>query len=318
MTRTCLSVLLSCGSLLLNPVWVYAETYPVKPVRIVAAGSAGGGGDFVARVLAAGLSPGLGQPVVVDNRPAVIATETVAKAPPDGYTILVFSNSLWMAPFLEDVTYDPVRDFSPIAVSNRAPNILVVHPSIPAKSVKELISIAKAKPGTLDYATAETGGSAHLAGELFKAMAGVNIVRIPYKSTTPALTELIAGQVHMMFGNASVAPAIKSGRLRALAVSTAEPSALYPGLPTVAAAGLPGFESSSIHVVFAPAKTPAAVISRLNQEIAKTLATADVKEKFANFGAETVGGTPDILAATMKSEMARVGKLVKDAGLRAN
>ena len=244
--------------------------------------------------------------------------ETVAKAPPDGYTVLVYGSTIWITPLLQNTPYDPVTDFAPITLVAISPHAIVVHPSLPVKSVRELIALAKAKPGDLNYASLGTGTSTHLGAELFKSMAHVNIVRVPYKSAATQMADLLSGQVQMTFSTTGAAmPHVKSGRLRALAVTSAKPSALMSGLPTVAASGLPGFESGAIYVMFAPSGTPAAIISRLNQETVRYLNQADVKERFFSAGLEAVGSTPEELAAKMKSEMARLGKVIKDAGIRA-
>ncbi len=282
----------------------------------------GGGNDFTARVIAqGGLSERLGQPVIVENRGGAggaIAAEIVAKAAPDGYTLLVYASNIWIIPLLRsNVPYDPVRDFAPITWAARSPSTVVVHPALPVNSVKELIALARARPGELNYGSGGTGATTHLAVELFKAMAGVNMVRIPYKGNGPALIDLMAGRVQVMFATAgSVTPHIRSGRLKALAVTSAQPSALAPGLPTVAASGLPGYESNSIYGIFAPAKTPAAIVTQLNQEIVRVLSRTEVKEKFLNSGVETVGSSPEEFAAAIRSDMARMAKVIKDAGIR--
>ena len=298
---------------------VCSQPYPNKPIRMVTS-AAGGSADFAARLIAQGLTGELGQQVVVDNRGGSVSTSVgiVAKAPPDGYTLLLYASSLWIAPLLQPVSYDPIKDFSPITLAASSPYILVVHPSVPVTSVKELIALAKAKPGELNYGSSGLGTANHLAAELFNAMAGVNVVHVPYKGAGPALNALIGGQLQVMFPSAgSVTSHIKSGRLRALGVTSAEPSALAPGLPTVAAAGVPGYESLLMIGVFTPAGVPAALINRLNQEIVKALRKSDTREKLFNAGVETVGGTPAQLAASVKSEMARLGKVIKDAGIRA-
>ena len=305
------------GLMVLGAGVVSGQDYPNKPIRIVT-GASGGGGDFASRLIGQGLTDRLGQQVVVDNR-GNIAGEIVSKAPPDGYTLLVEGASFWIAPLLQKTPYDPVRDFAPITVAVSTPNILAVHPSVTANSVKELIALAKARPGALNYASGGTGGSAHLAGELLKAMAGVNIVHIPYRGTGPAVTALIGGQVQLMLANAAaVTPHVKSGRLRALAVASAQPSALAPGLPTMATSGLPDFESVLMLGIFAPARTPATLIDRLNQEIVRVLNGADVKAKLFAAGVEPVGSSPKEFAATLKSDMAKWGKVIKDAGIRAD
>jgi tripartite-type tricarboxylate transporter receptor subunit TctC len=298
---------------------VCAQTYPNKPIRMVTS-AAGGSADFAARLIAQGLTGDLGQQVVVDNRGGSVSTSVaiVAKAPPDGYTLLLYASSLWIAPLLQQVSYDPIKDFSPITLAASSPYILVVHPTVPVTSVKELIALAKAKPGELNYGSSGLGTANHLAAELFNAMAGVSIVHVPYKGAGPALNALIGGQLQVMFPSAgSVTSHIKSGRLKALGVTSAGPSALAPGLPTVAAAGVPGYESLLMIGVFTPAGVPAAIINRLNQEIVKALRKADTKERLFNAGVEAVGGTPAQLAASVKSEMVRLGKVIKDAGIRA-
>ena len=315
--RTVFSVFF-IGMMVLGTGVVSGQTYPSKPIRIVT-GSVGSSGDFTARLIAHGLSGPLGQQVIVENRAAgLILITTAAKAPPDGYTLLLYTNGLWITPLIENVPWDPVQDFLPIILTSRTPGIVVVHPSLPVKSVKELIALAKAKPGELNYAAAGVGGATHLSVELFKAMAGVDIAYIPYKGSGLAIIDLISGQVQLMFATAgSVTQHIKSGRLKALAVTSARPSELVPGLPTVAAGGVPGYESVSIFGAFAPARTPAPIINRLNQEILLLLNRAEVKEKFLNAGVETVGSSPEQFAATIKSEVARLGKVIKDAGIRA-
>src|SRR3990172_10010399 len=259
---------------------VSSQDYPIKPIRILT-GTAASASDFASRIIAQGLTGNWGQQVIVDNRAIIFATETVAKAAPDGYTLLYTASTLWILPLIRNnVSYDPVKDFAPISLAVSTPNILVVHPSVAANNVKGLIALAKAKPGELNYASGGAGASNHLAAELFKAMAGVNMVRVNYKGAGPAVNALVGGQVQVMFATASgVAPHIKSGRLRALAVSSAKPAAAYPNLPTIAAAGLPGYESAQTSGLFAPAKTSGPIIRRLNQEIVRILNHADVKEK---------------------------------------
>jgi len=298
----------------------FGQNYPVKPVRIVTA-EPGGGNDFAARVLAQGLTRSLGQQVIVDNRGGAggaIAAEVAAKAPPDGYTLLLYAGNIWTIPLLrKNVPYDFVADFAPVTWVARSPNTVVVHPSLPVQSVKDLIALAKAKPGQLNYGSGGSGSSTHLSVELFKAMAGVNIVRVPYKGNGPALNDLIAGQVQVMFVTAAtVTPHLTSGRLKALAVTSAEPSVLAPGLPTVAASGLPGYDSISIYGLFAPSRTPAAIIRLLNQESAQFLKTAEVKERFFKAGVETVGSSPEEFAAVIKSDMTKMAKVIRDAGIR--
>jgi tripartite-type tricarboxylate transporter receptor subunit TctC len=311
--------ILACSALLttLVPAAACGQEQSGKTIRIVTT-AVGGGGDFVARLLAQSISGPLGQPVIVDNRAAgVIVGELVLRAPPDGHTLLVASNSFWIGPLLEKTPYDPIRDFAPISLASSAPNILVVHPSLPVKSVKDLIALAKGRPGEMNYGSSGTGGSSHLAAELFKHMARVDIVRIPYKGSAPALIDLLGGRVHLMFSTAApVAPHIQSGKLRALAVSTAKPSAILPGLPTIAASGVPGYEAAQFTGVFTAAKAPAPIVSRLHQEIVRALGRADIREKFMSAGVEPVGSTQQQLRSVMTSEFARIEKLVREANIR--
>ncbi|MBI2320187.1 MAG: tripartite tricarboxylate transporter substrate binding protein [Betaproteobacteria bacterium] len=299
----------------------YAQaTYPAKTIRIVTA-AAGGASDFAARVIAQGLTSSFGQQVIVDNRgggSGVIAAQIVTKSPPDGYTLLLFTSPIWLLPFVQDnVPYDPVTDFAPVSLIDRSPSVLVVHPSLPVKSVRALIDLAKARPGQLNYSRASAGGPSHLAAELFKTMAGITLVEVPYKGGGPAVLALLGGEVELSFASAGAAAApIKLKRLRALAVTTAEPSVLFPELPTIAASGLPGFESILVNGMFAPAGTPASIINRLNQEIVQILHRPDVKERFLNTGMETVGTSPEKFEAFVKSEMAKWGKVIKSVGIR--
>ncbi len=292
-----------------------AQNYPDHVVRVITT-PAGSGSDFAARLVTQALSRTFGQQVIVDNR-GNNAAEIVVKSPADGYTLLCWGSPVWITQFLlENLAWDPVRDLAPITMLASSPNVLVVHPSMPVKSVKELIALAKAKPGVLNYASPGTnGGAVFIAAELFKSMANVNIVHVPYKGTGPALLGVIGGEADLMFPSfISVASQIKAGKLRALAVTTARPSALAPGLPTVAAAsGLKGYESYGVFGMWAPIGTPAAIINRLNQEVVKILNTAEIKEKFFNSGAETVGNSPEEFSAFIKSDIAISGKLIKDA-----
>ncbi len=297
---------------------VSSQTYPNKSIRIITA-EFGGNGDFTARLIAQGLAPGLGQQVVVDNRggSVIIPVEAVAKAPADGYTLLSYGSTMWILPLLERTPYDPVKDFAAITLTTTSPGCLVVHPSLPVKSVQELISLARRKPGELNNGSAPTGSYSHIAAELFKAMAGVNIVGIAYKGAGPALNALIGGQVQLMFGSASsIAPHVASGRLRVLAVTSLEPSVLAPGLPTIAASGVPGYESGSMQGLWAPLNTPAPIINRLNQEVVRVLNQADVRKRLLSTGVEAVGSSPDQLVSAIRAEMARLGKAIKNTGLR--
>jgi tripartite-type tricarboxylate transporter receptor subunit TctC len=295
-----------------------AQDYPARPIRVVTA-SVGGTTDLVARVIAQGLTASLGQQVIVDNRPTgVIPAEIVVKAPPDGYTLLFHASSLWMMPLLQKTSFDPLKDFAPITIATSTPYLVVVHPAVPAKDVKELIALAKAKPGTLNYGSGATGAASHLAAELFKYMAQVNIVRIPYKGQGAAVLGLLGGEVHVSFASApSVSGHVRSGKLRALAITTAEPSRIAPGLPTVAEGGLPGYHSVTSAGMFAPARTPAALIARLNGEIVKALNKQETRDVLFRDGTEVVGSSPGELTAAIKDETANLIKVIKAAGIRA-
>lgn len=300
----------------------YGQDYPRRPIRVVTA-EPGGGNDYAARVIVQAIGSGLGQPMIVDNRGGaggLIAADIVAKAQPDGHTLILYANNIWIIPLLNSkAPFDAVRDFAPITWAAKSSNTLVVHPSLPVKSVQELIAYAKARPGELNYGSGGIGASTHLAVELFKSMTGVNIVGVTFKGNGPALNAMLGGEVHIMIATAgSVTPHLKSGRLRALAVTSPEPSPLAPGLPTIAASGLPGYQSLQIYGLYAPAKVPAAIVKRLNEEVDRVLAKPEVKERFLAVGMEPVGGTPQLLAATMKSEIARIGKVIKDAGIRGD
>ena len=311
---------LSVCTMALSASTVRGQDYPNKPVRMITS-EAGGGADLMARLTAQALTASLGQQVVVENRGGVatIAAQAVAKSLPDGYTLLFYGSSLWVLPFLENTPYDPVKDFSPITWVVSLPNVLVVHPSLPVKSVKELIALAKARPGVLNYSSGTSGSATQLASELFRTMAGVNVVSIPFKGAASALNSLLAGEVEFRFATPNtVMPHVNSGRLRALAVSSAQPSALVPGLPTVAATGLPGYESVSINAMFAPATTPATIVNRLNQDTVRFLRRADTKGRLLSMGVEPVANTPEEFAAAMKIDMAKMSKLIKDASLRPN
>jgi tripartite-type tricarboxylate transporter receptor subunit TctC len=290
------------------------ETYPVKPIRIVSP-AAGGGSDFVARLLATKMSESMGQQVLVDNRGAISA-EIAAKAPPDGYTLHVNGPPLWVTPMMRTVTWDPLKDFVPVSLAVTSPSILAVHPSLPVKTVRDVIALAKARPGQLNYAAGTIGAAPHLAGELFKSMAGVNIVRVPYKGSGPALIGLMTGEAQIMFPAASGIGYIKQGKIKAIAVGSTEPSPLLPGVPTIAASGLPGYESVSPQGLFAPAKTPTAIVNRLSQEVARALSAPDVRERLFSSGVQVVASTPEAFAAAMRVDIERTAKLIKTANIK--
>ncbi len=312
------SVIAVAGALVLNSSLAVGQDYPNKPIRLVCSGT-GGGTDFTARVIAQGLSGRLGQQVTVENRPSgVIPGEVVSKAAPDGYTLLLTGSALWLLPFLLDrVQYDPQKDFSPVSLAVTSTNILAVHPALPVRSVKDLIALAKARPGDLNFGTAGSGSASHLAGELFKAMAKVNIVWINYKSPGAAITDLLAGRMQLTFGSAASTKAhVNVGKLRALAVTSAQPSALFPELPTIAASGVPGYELVAPFGLFAPAGTPPALVNRLNQEVVRVLNLPESKKRFASAGLEVVASSPEQLGTRVKEEMSTLGKVIKDVGIR--
>ena len=294
---------------------VSAQTYPTKPVRIVT-GAPGGGADVIARLVGQAIAGPLAQPVIIDNRAGTTSGEIVARSVPDGYTLLVAGSSFWVEPLFRKTPVDPMRGLAPLSLLVDSPNILVVPLSLPAKSVRDVIDMAKAKPGVLNYASSTLGGSPQVAGELFKHMAGVNIVGIPYKGAGAAISDVIGGHGQMMFPAASaVASYIQGGKLRALGIGSAEPSPLFPGLPVIAAT-VPGYEAGGGTAMLIPAGVPAPIVKRLSQEVMRAFQQPQLREKISNLGVETVGSDPQRLAAKIKSEVARIGKLVETAGLR--
>lgn len=297
-----------------------ASPYPSKPIRIIVPSPPGGGNDIMARIAAQRLNESWGTPVVVDNRPGAggaIAFETAARAEPDGYTLLLGSTNLTVLPEISKVAYHPIRSYAPVSLMSTAMNILLVHPSLPAQSVKELIALAKAKPGQLNYASASVATSSHLAGEMFNLMAGTNIVHIPYKGAGPALVDVMSGQVHMLFSNPAASYGhVKSGKLRALAVSGSKRSSKLPDVPTIAEAGLPGFEASTWWGILAPAGTPREIVNKANAELARALTQADVQERIAALGADLVGGPPQRLADHLLSEIPRWAPVIRAANIR--
>jgi len=298
-----------------------AQTYPTKPVRLVVPFPPGGGTDLVGRAIAQGLTERLGQTVIVDNRAGaggVIGADHVAKSAPDGYTIMMGTpGPLTINPNLRKVPYDPARDFAPITLATISPFVLVAHPSVPARSVKELIAIARAKAGQLNYSTSGQGSVSHLAGAQLEALAEIRFTLIPFKGSNPSLTALVAGQVDLTLENQPVVlPHIGAGKLRGLAVGTAKRSALLPQLPTMREAGVAGYESSTAFGVLAPAGTPEAILTRLRQKIAGVLKSAELRERLAKQGLEAVGSTPQEYAAHLRDERNRYGDLIKRAGIK--
>jgi len=300
----------------------FAQSYPTKPIRLIVPFAAGGGNDNVARLVGKSLSDSLGQQMVIDNRPGaggVLGAELAAKSPPDGYTLFLGGvGSHAINPNLhERLPYDPVRDFAPVILLASAPLILVLHPSVPADSIREFIALARAKPGQLNYASNGNGSSSHLAAVMFEAMAGVAMVHVPYKGLSPALTDLLSGRVQLMFSSVvAILPHIKAGKLRSLAVTGSKRLSSMPELPTVAESGLIGYEASSWYGVLAPAGTPKEIIARLNAETVKALEQPEVRNSLLAEGAEPIGGPPEKFAAHIKSENERLGKLIRDAKIR--
>jgi tripartite-type tricarboxylate transporter receptor subunit TctC len=311
------------AGLLLAAGTAVAQTYPAKPVRWIIPFPPGGAMDVMARALGPKMAESLGQPVVVENRPGaggVIGSDVVAKAPPDGYTIMIVSIGQAVNPSLyPKLPFDPIKDFEPVTLVGVVPNVLVVHPSVKANSVAELVALAKAQPGKLNYASAGNGTSIHLAGELFAAMAGVDITHVPYKGSGPAVTDLLGGQVNLMFDSiTSAKPHIQAGKLRALGVTSQRRSTALPNVPTIAEAGIKGYEVSPWFAVFVPAKTPKAVVDRLHSEITKALKSPDIQERFASIGAEPVGSTPEQLAAHLERETARWSKIIRERDIKSD
>jgi tripartite-type tricarboxylate transporter receptor subunit TctC len=301
-----------------------AADYPSKSIRWISPWPPGGANDVFSRDIGRKIADAFGQPVIVDNRPGAagtIGSDLAAKAPADGYTVVMGSSPTHaIAPSLyPQLPYDPVRDFTPITLVGTVPNVLVVHPSLAAKNVKELIALAKASPGQLNFASAGNGTSQHLSGELFKTLAGVNMVHVPYKGTSPAMVDLIAGQVQLAFDNVTtIVPHIQAGKLRALAVTPARRSAILPDVPTVAEAGVPGYEASVWFGVFAPAGTPQPVIARLHTEILKALNTADLRARMVAMGTDISGMGPAEFQAFVRKEVPKWADVVRKANVRIN
>jgi tripartite-type tricarboxylate transporter receptor subunit TctC len=317
-TLSCVAVFLAITTHI-----AHAQTppFPTKPLRIIASMPPGGGIDMVARAVATKLGDALGQTVFVDNRPGAngsLAAELTAKAPPDGHTLMVgaIGNLAINGFFYKKLGYDPLKDLAPITAAVSGGQVVVVHPSVPAKSVKELIAIARARPGELAYASSGTGGSGHLAGALFQRMAKIVLLHVPYKGGAPAIVDLAAGQTQLAFPSPSTsATFIEQGKLRALAVTTAKRSKIYPQLPTLAEAGVAGYESASWYGLVAPAKTPHYAITRLNREIVQILSSPEASEPLLKLGMEVWTTTPEAFAAHIKSEHDKWGRVIREAGI---
>jgi tripartite-type tricarboxylate transporter receptor subunit TctC len=298
-----------------------AQDYPTRPVRVIIPFPPGGSNDVVGRLIGIHLGERLGKQVIIDNRSGaggVIGTEAVAKSPPDGYTLLMISLAHAVNPWLYKLTYDPIKDFAPIGLLAKGPNVLVVHPSLPVKSVKELIALAKQNPGDLQYASAGIGSFQHLGGELFKLTAGVDLLHVPFKGGGPAMIDVVGGHTKLMFSSmVQTVPQIKSGKLRALATGGLERSPVLPDLPTIAEAGVPGYEAVNWWGLVAPAGTAQPIIDKLNREIEVVQKSPEVQKQFANEGAEAVGMKPADFGGFMVSEMNKWEKVVKQGNIKA-
>ena len=302
---------------------VHAQNYPNRAMRMIVPFPPGGPNDILGRVVSQKMSESIGQQIVVDNRGGaggIIGTEAAAKAAPDGYTLLFSGTAaLSINPGLHArLPYDPVKDFTPVSLLATAPSVLIVHPALPVKSVKEFIALARKRPGQLNYASAGIGTPPHLAGELFKSTAAIDITHVPYKGGGPALTDLLAGQVELYFsGISSALPMIKEGKVRAIAVTSQKRTAVLPDMPTIAESGLPGYEVGNWYAILGPAGLPRDVVARLNTEIVKALKAPDTHKRVLELGADPVGSTPEQLASYMKSEIAKWAKVIKSAGIKA-
>ncbi len=311
-----------CAALLLAAsAAAHAQVYPTRPVRLIVSSSPGGGTDISARMIAPKLSEYLGQQVVVDNRAGgntIIGNELVARAAPDGYTLLMGVSSLAIIPYIHaKIPYDAEKDYAPVSQVVLVPNILASHPSLPARSVKELVAFARTRPGQLNFAAAGVGSNPHLAMELFLSMTGLKMVHVPYKGQGPALIDLLAGHVPlMMVTTLNALPHVKNGRLRAIGVTSAKRASVAPDIPTIAEAGVPGYEVVQWFGVLAPANTPRDIIARLHAGIVRAVQDPAIKERFISDGAETVGSTPEEFAAVIRADLSKWSKVIKDAGIK--
>lgn len=326
MTRVASLGVALAAALFTSPVAAQTELvqgYPSRPVRLVLGSPPGGGTDIVTRTLAQKLTETWSQPAVAENRPGangMIATDFVAKSKPDGYTLLVAIATHAINPAMyPKIPYDTARDFAPVTLLAQYPFLLVVHPSLPVRSVRELIALARARPGQLAYASSGNGSGPHLGFELFRSSAGIDLVHVPYKGAGPATTELVAGQVHVMFNNFLAGlPMIRAGRLRPLAVTSLRRSRAMPEVPTMAESGVPGFDVTGWYAMLAPAGTPAAIVAKVQSDTARALKQPDVHERLSGEGAEPVGNTPDQFAAFLREELVKWAKVVRAAGVQGN
>jgi tripartite-type tricarboxylate transporter receptor subunit TctC len=301
----------------------FAQNYPAKPVRVIVPFPAGGGADIFGRLIGRKLQDALGQPFVTDNRAGasgIIGCEFVARAPPDGYTLLMGTTGTHSTnpAVYQKLPYDPIKDFEPISLVAESPFVLLVHPSLPAKSVKELIAFARSRPGQLTYGSAGIGSSSHLGFELFNLMAGIKGVHVPYKGLPPAMSDTIAGELVMTWNSITAsAPFIKSKRVTALGIGSLKRSALMPEIPTISESGLPGYELGSWYGFFAPAATPPAIVGQLHREMVRTLADPAVRQQFAGLSAEAVGSTPEEFRAVLQKDLVKWAKVARDAKVKA-
>ena len=315
-------ILALCCGIVGMPAAHAQEKFPVRPVRVIVPSVAGGGTDISARLIAPKMGELLGQPVVVENRAgaaSIIGSDLVAHAAPDGYTLLMGISTLTINPSIHaKLPYDTVRDFAPVSLVVTLPNVLVVHPSLPVKSVKELIAFARLRPGQLNYASAGVGSSLHLSMALFLSMAKLKMTHVPYKGSAPALVDMLAGQIEVMTGTMiTIIPYVRDGRLRALGVTSLKRAAVAPELPTIAEAGLPGYEAVQWYGLLAPGATPREIIAKLNEAAARATQDAAVRKRFLDDGVEPVGGTPEEFAALIRSDMAKWARVVRDANIKA-
>lgn len=300
-----------------------AQGYPTRPIRLIVPYAAGGNADILGRVLGQRLSENIGQQVVIDNRPGannMIGTELAAKAAPDGYTILIVANSHVNNPSLvKHLPYDTLRDLAPVSMVGFTPLLLVAHPSLPVKNVKELIAFAKARPGQLNFSSSGNGSPANLAGALLNYMTGINLVHIAYRGTAQATTDVLAGHVQLAFpGMTSVLPYVKSGKLKALGITGLQRSPLVPDLPTVAEAGVPGYQASLWNGILVPGATPKPIIAKLNAEIVRVLSAPETRERFSSMGADVAYGTPEEFRAFIESEMTKWARIIREAGIHVD
>jgi tripartite-type tricarboxylate transporter receptor subunit TctC len=316
------ALLVLCGALSANQLGAWAQTYPTKPIRVIVPFPPGAGVDIVTRTVTPKMSESMGQQLIADNRAGaggIVGAELAAKAPADGYNLLMgTAGLLTVAPLMSKVSYNVARDFAPISLVASVPSLLVVHPVMPVKSVKELVALARAKPGSINYASTGNGTLPHLAAELLKLQAKIDIVHIPYKGSSPAMTDLLGGHVQMFFGNMlSVLPLVRDSKLRALAITSLRRSDAAPAIPTVAESGYPGFEAGTWFGLLAPVGTPAEIIARLHGETVKALRAPEVQRSFESQGAVGIGNTPEQFAAYLQTETRKWERVLKTAGVRA-